>query len=252
MNNDPSTDKTQLETSAGARSQTDSAAPTPSAQLQIPDHQLLRCIGRGSYGEVWLARNIMGTYRAVKVVYRKTFGDDARPYEREFTGIQRFEPISRSHEGLVDVLQVGRNDPAGYFYYVMELADDASPVGKASSLPLPAHLDGDDAKQRATRETETSSTIPTRQSEIANPDKYIPKTLSKELHNRGRLPAEECLRLSLTLTSALGHLHKHGLIHRDIKPSNIIFVNGIPKLADIGLVADVAEARSFVGTEGFI
>jgi serine/threonine protein kinase len=42
------------------------------------------------------------------------------------------------------------------------------------------------------------------------------------------------------------------LIHRDIKPSNIIFVNGIPKLADIGLVTDAAEGSSFVGTEGFI
>ena len=47
--------------------------------------------------------------------------------------------------------------------------------------------------------------------------------------------------------------HPHaGLIHRDIKPSNIIFVNGIPKLADIGLVAEQSEAKSFVGTEGFI
>ena len=27
---------------------------------QIPDHELLRRIGRGSYGEVWLARNVMG------------------------------------------------------------------------------------------------------------------------------------------------------------------------------------------------
>ena len=25
-------------------------------------------------------------------------------------GIQRFEPVSRSHDGLVDILQVGRND----------------------------------------------------------------------------------------------------------------------------------------------
>src|SRR6185295_4022677 len=51
---------------------------------------------------------------------------------------------------------------------------------------------------------------------------------------------------------ALGHLHRHGLIHRDIKPSNIIFIGGVPKLVDIGLVSEVEEARSFVGTEGFI
>ena len=94
--------------------------PHEAARLQIPDHTLMRRIGQGSYGDVWLARNVMGTFRAVKVVYRKGFESD-RPYEREFGGIKRFEPISRSHEGFVDILQVGRNDQAGYFYYVMEI-----------------------------------------------------------------------------------------------------------------------------------
>ena len=89
----------------------------------IPDHELLRCIGRGSYGEVWLARNIMGAYRAVKIVYRATFDSD-RPYEREFKGLQKFEPVSRTHESQVAVLHVGRNDRDGYFFHVMELADD--------------------------------------------------------------------------------------------------------------------------------
>src|SRR4026208_1554578 len=98
-------------------------ADQASRRPQIPDHQLLRCIGRGSYGEVWLARNVMGTCRAVKGVYRDSF-EDARPFERELSGIRRFEPVSRLHDGLVDILQVGRNDPEGYFYYVMELADD--------------------------------------------------------------------------------------------------------------------------------
>jgi hypothetical protein len=41
--------------------------------VEIRDHELIRCIGPGSYGEVWLARNVMGTYRAVKIVYRAAF-----------------------------------------------------------------------------------------------------------------------------------------------------------------------------------
>src|SRR5437870_8302974 len=101
-----------------------SGATQPHPPPQIPDHELLRRIGLGSYGEVWLARSVMGTYRAVKVVYRERFQNE-RPYEREYSGIQKFEPISRSHDGLVDILQIGRNDLDGYFYYVMELADDA-------------------------------------------------------------------------------------------------------------------------------
>src|SRR6266851_9442167 len=97
--------------------------PERSIVPQVPDHEMIRRIGGGSYGEVWLARSVMGTYRAVKVVYRDSF-DTERPYLREFTGIQKFEPISRSHESQVDILHVGKGE--GYFYYVMELADDAA------------------------------------------------------------------------------------------------------------------------------
>lgn len=56
------------------------------------------------------------------------------------------------------------------------------------------------------------------------------------------------------LANGLDVLHGHGLVHRDIKPANIVFVNGVPKLADIGLVAvvDPDRSRSFVGTEGYL
>src|SRR5262245_4737918 len=83
---------------------------------EIPDHTLVKSIGQGSYGEVWLARNVLGTYHAVKIVYRQTF-ESERPFEREFEGIQRFEPISRLHESQVTILHVGRK--ADYFFYIM-------------------------------------------------------------------------------------------------------------------------------------
>jgi len=180
---------------------------------------LLRRIGAGSYGEVWLARNVLGTLRAVKVVWRKAFESD-RPYDREFAGIQRFEPLSRAHEGLVDILQIGRDDAAGYFYYVMELADDAARGEAPEAASFEQH--------------------------------YQALTLRAEIKRRGRIPVEECLRHFLTLASGLATLHEKGLIHRDIKPSNIILVGGVPKLADIGLVTEAGESLSFVGTEGFI
>ena len=83
--------------------------PTPP---QVPDHDVLRFIASGAYGDVWLARTVTGAYRAVKVVRRAAF-EDARPFEREFEGARNFEPVSRAHDGLVDVLHVGRNDAAG-------------------------------------------------------------------------------------------------------------------------------------------
>ncbi len=181
----------------------------------IPDFTLLRPIGHGAYGEVWLARSVTGVYRAVKIVRRASFNED-RPYDREFAGIQRFEPVSVGQESQVSLLHVGRNDAAGFFYYVMELADDI----------------------------ETGEEI--------FPESYVPKTLKELRARRRRLPAAESLNISLALTRALAHLHEHGLAHRDIKPSNVIFVHGVPKLADIGLVSAIDTSHSYVGTEGFV
>ena len=184
----------------------------------IPDHTLVKRIGKGAYGEVWLARNAVGVYHAAKIVQRRGFPAD-EPYEREFRGIQKFMPVSRSHPGFVHILHVGRNDEERYFFCVMEAGDDKT------------------AGQRI------------------DPETYSPKTLATELEWRGRIIPEECLQLGLALTLALEHLHQSQLIHRDIKPSNIIYVNGAPKFADIGLVTDIRSAShdvSFLGTEGYI
>jgi hypothetical protein len=191
------------------------ASPAGGLSIVIPDHELIRLIGKGSYGDVWLAKNTLGTYRAVKIVYENTFRHK-RPFEREFNGVQKFEPISRLHEGLVDVLHVGRNNQAGYFFCVMELADDV--------------LSG----------------------QVIDPETYAPRTLAHDILKHKKLPFEECRSLGAAIASGLSFLHQRELIHRDVKPSNIVFVNGVPKLADIGLVAEMSEARSYVGTEGFI
>ena len=84
------------------------------------------------------------------------------------------------------------------------------------------------------------------------PESYDPWTLRSHLAQRGRVSIAECLDIGLHLAAALEHIHKNGLIHRDVKPSNIIFINAVPKLADIGLVTNPDAARSFVGTEGYI
>ncbi|HXJ58686.1 MAG TPA: serine/threonine-protein kinase [Verrucomicrobiae bacterium] len=174
---------------------------------------MIRPIGQGAYGEVWLARNATGSYRAVKIIHRNAFAD-GRPYDREFAGLQKFEPLSRSHPGLVNVLHVGRQ--TDHFYYVMELGDDEL-AGSA-----------------------------------VDPERYSPRTLRSEIERHECLDAAACLQVGLVLTSALSHLHTHGLVHRDVKPSNIIFVNGCPKLADVGLVTSLGDQASHVGSPGYI
>ena len=183
----------------------------------IPDHELLRPIGRGACGEVWLARNVMGVMRAVKIVRRSSFADQ-RPFEREFAAVKRYEPVSRAAAGLVNVLHAGRTPDGAAFHYVMELADSAEP--------------GLDPAE--------------------DPDRYAPCTLRTLLGRMGRMPPAECLEIAVSLTNGIADLHRVGLVHRDVKPSNIIFVGGRAKLADIGLVGDMTESRSYVGTEGYV
>jgi serine/threonine protein kinase len=124
------------------------------------------------------------------------------------------------------------------------LADAAEPQASDQCSVI-----SNQSQDRAAPQT-TSATLKTDYGALIT--EYSPRTLRHALKGRGRLPPDECVQIALMLSSALEHLHRHGLVHRDIKPSNIIFVEGTPKLADIGLVADVDEARSYVGTVGFI
>ncbi len=193
-------------------------ATTPDPALAIPNYTLLRTIGSGAYGQVWLVRDVVGSFQAIKIVRRASF-KSREPYDREFRGVQKFSPISRSHPNLINILHVGRHDRDGFFYYAMEAADDE------------------------------------RAGSAIRPEAYAPRTLSKDLgQGRRRTPAE-ALDLGIALAGALTCLHEHGLIHRDIKPANILFVRGDPKLADIGLVADLAQTGdppSLVGTLGYL
>jgi serine/threonine protein kinase len=179
---------------------------------------MVRQIGRGAYGEVWLARDVIGTFHAVKVVYRHSFTSDL-PFEREFRGMQKYTPISRNHPGWVHILHVGKNEARGCFYYIMEVGD-----GETTGQQI-------------------------------NPDTYRPRTVGTELQRRRRLPLDECLQIGIALADALDYLHGQLLVHRDIKPSNVIFVHGAPKFADVGLVTEVRNRDrevSLLGTEGFI
>ncbi|MBE2212346.1 MAG: hypothetical protein IAE82_00630, partial [Opitutaceae bacterium] len=153
-------------------------------------------------------------YRAVKVVNKARFADE-RPFLRELDGITRFQRSVGDQPRQLALMHVGRLEPQGIFYYVMELADDV----------------------------EAGTEI--------DPEKYQPLTL-KALHERRPvLPAAEVIRIGSELARSLQGLHAAGLIHRDVKPSNIIFVAGVPKLADIGLVSSSDHTLTSLGTPGY-
>jgi serine/threonine protein kinase len=176
----------------------------------VSDYDLLRLIGQGGFGQVWLAKNrTTGHLRAVKVIPLHRSGT-TDPAGREITSLTRLEAnLRRQHPNLLNIHHVGTT-PA-YVFYVMDLADDAS--GNPGS---------------------------------SQPD-YRPATLQSRLE-AGPLAAEQCLCYARQLLAGLASLHQAGMVHRDVKPANCLFVDGELKLADFGLVTEANPQVSRVGT----
>jgi CHASE2 domain-containing sensor protein len=199
------------------------AASADAAAIEVfhtPDYTRFRKLGEGTFGEVWLVQSAIGQWQALKVVYRKSF-EEERHYNYEFEGIQKYKPVSEKHQGLLRLELISRKRPEGYYYYVMELGDSLIPGWEE------------------------------------DPDMYEADTLSsrRQLAANHRLKVRECARICAVLAEALDCLHANGLTHRDVKPQNVIFVNGQPKLADVGLVTHTRTADTVttqVGTPGYM
>ncbi len=182
--------------------------------VEIPEYELIRAIGEGGFGRVWLAKNrTTGHLRAVKLVpLARSGGTD--PAGREIMSLTRLETnLRHRHANLMTIHHVGKT--AHYLYYVMDLADDVT--GRPAT---------------------------------AGPD-YRPSSLESRLE-AGPLEAEECLRYAGQLLGALASLHEAGMVHRDVKPSNCLLVGGELKLADFGLLTEVSPQISRVGTQKYM
>lgn len=180
----------------------------------IPDFDLLRPIGRGGFGEVWLARNrTTGRLLAVKVIPLQQTGA-GNPAAREISSLTRFEANRHCrHPNLLPIHHVGQT--ASHLFYVMDPADDLTAV-PASESP-----------------------------------EYQPASLERRLQD-GPLSAETCLNYARQLLAGLASLHAAGMVHRDVKPANCLFVGGQLKLADFGLLTESNPLVSRLGTRKYM
>src|SRR5687768_7723928 len=74
---------------------------------------------------------------------------------------------------------------------------------------------------------------------------FVPgESLRSRLLRQRQLPADEALRLTREIASALGFAHQQGIVHRDIKPENILLADGIALVADFGIARALRSSRA--------
>lgn len=84
---------------------------------QVPNHDLIRCLGAGGFGQVWLAKQrLTQHYRACKlIVSHKAV---------ELDGLRRLKQRVPAHPNLFPIDDVGEAE--GWMYCLMPLADNAA------------------------------------------------------------------------------------------------------------------------------
>lgn len=176
----------------------------------VGQYELIREIGRGGLGVVFLARDLrLGRRVAVKFLRR----------ERGSRWADRFMAEARitalcQHDNIVVIHDVG--ETPGHFYMVLE------------------HLEGITLRTWLQQRWQKDPSLRNRRSPTP-PSKDGPDTLESP-RTATTVPPMEALELMIPVVRALAHAHALGMVHRDLKPENIMLTDdGHIKVLDFGI-----------------
>lgn len=197
-------------------------APTTKTEppRAIGRYEVVRLLGQGGMGRVWLARDtVLGRRVAIKVL-RDDLSLPPKVYDELVVrmGHEARAAAAVSHPNIVTLYDMGEDPRVGLFL-VFEYVTTRKDV-------LPDSTD----------------------------DSEEPISLRDRLR-RGPLPLPEVAKLAREVGSALTFAHGAGVIHRDVKPENILFSRTGFKIADFGIAripdSTITRANTVLGTPAY-
>lgn len=191
-----------------------------SATGKIAEFRLVRELGRGGMGVVFLAEDSTLDRRvAVKVLGNHLVGSPpaVARFQREAKAAARL-----SHPAIVPVYRYGEEN--GTHFIAMEYVEGETLEGRIKALRASRPSDPSEPEPKATR------------LERQRPATHA-ATASTEY-------VRECLRITSIVAQGLDAAHQAGVVHCDVKPSNILIDRaGQPRITDFGIARLAASDR---------
>ncbi|MEM8671755.1 MAG: serine/threonine-protein kinase [Planctomycetota bacterium] len=214
---------------------------------QIGDFRIQRLLGRGSFGAVYLARELtLDRKVAVKVVL---------PQGQHATASEGRSLAQLEHPSIVGVYGEAKDSASGCQLLWMQFVDGCDMATLIRQL-WAAHPDGQWTEADLVDACEVQSQTSPGESKPgeskpgeSKPGESKPgesKPGESKPRPSERKTIEAVCRIGYQLAEALAHAHDSGIVHRDIKPANILMSReGTPLLADFNL----ADRQNDLGSD---
>jgi serine/threonine protein kinase len=193
--------------------------------VRFHDFELIKELGSGAFGKVFLARQISLERSVALKITRRSGGHEARTLAH------------LEHDYIVRVFSETIDQERGVFLLCMQYVAGTTLARVIDALSLRAR---DKWSGRAIVEAVDSM--------ASGPAVFDPAALrDREVLAACDFPEAVCW-IGSCLALALAHAHAHGVMHRDVKPANILLNRyGRPMLVDFNIAFDPRQSRAASG-----